>query len=139
MRRSFFKDNASLFEGVLRVSDPLLVIAVGVAAYAAYLGTAELPERYVLSIIAMSFVCAAIFPFFGMYVPQRGVTLFEEARRLFNAWLLLAATWFTFVFLSKTGSEFSRVWSAYWIAFGFAAHVGFRAGIRLPLRALRRR
>jgi Undecaprenyl-phosphate glucose phosphotransferase len=139
MRRSLLKANASLFEAVMRLTDPLLVIAVGLAAYAAYLGTAEWPERYVLSIIAMSFVCAAIFPFFGLYSPQRGVTLFEEARRLFNAWLLLAATWFTFLFLSKTGIEFSRVWSTYWIGFGFATHLAFRAAIRLPLRALRRR
>ena len=139
MKRSLLKDNAPLFERLMRLVDPVLMMAVGVVAYWAYLGDEELPERYVLSIIAMSFACAAIFPFFGLYAPQRGVTLFEEARRLFNAWLVLAATWFTFLFLSKTGIEFSRVWSGYWLAFGFATHLVFRAGIRMPLRALRRR
>jgi putative colanic acid biosynthesis UDP-glucose lipid carrier transferase len=137
--RSLLKDNAPLFEWLVRLLDPLLLAAVGVLGYAAYLGGWNVPERYVLAIIGMSFVCAALFPFMGLYAPQRGVTLFEEVRRLFNAWLLLAAAWFAFLFLSKSGTEFSRVWSTYWIAFGFGIHLAFRGGIRLVLRALRRR
>src|SRR5450432_1023660 len=139
MNRSLLKDNAPLFEWLMRLLDPLLLAAVGVLAYAAYLGGWNVPERYVLAIIGMSFGCAALFPFMGLYAPQRGVTLFEEVRRLFNAWLLLAAAWFAFLFLSKSGIEFSRGWSTYWITFGFAIHLAFRAGIRLFLRALRRR
>ena len=139
MTRSLLKDNAPLFEWLLRLLDPLLLATVGVLAYGVYLGGWNLPERYVLAIIGMSFVCAALFPFVGLYAPQRGVTLFEEVRRLFNAWLLLAAMWFAFLFLSKTGTEFSRVWSTYWIAFGFGTHLAFRGAIRLVLRALRRR
>jgi putative colanic acid biosynthesis UDP-glucose lipid carrier transferase len=87
----------------------------------------------------MSFVCATLFPFVGLYAPQRGVTLFEEVRRLVHAWLLLAATWFTFLFLSKTGADFSRVWSIYWIVAGFVVHAAARGGIRVTLRALRSR
>jgi putative colanic acid biosynthesis UDP-glucose lipid carrier transferase len=139
MNRSLLKDNAPLFEWLVRLLDPLLLAAIGVIAYAVYLGGWNLPERYVLAIVGMTFACAALFPFLGLYAPQRGVTLFEEVRRLFNAWLLLAAMWFAFLFLSKTGTEFSRVWSTYWIALGFVVHLAFRAGIRLVLRALRRR
>jgi putative colanic acid biosysnthesis UDP-glucose lipid carrier transferase len=139
MNRSLLKDNAPLFEWLMRLLDPLLLATVGALAYGAYLGEWNIPERYVLAIIGMSFVCTALFPFMGLYAPQRGVTLFEEVRRLFNAWLLLAAMWFAFLFLSKTGTEFSRVWSTYWIALGFVVHLAFRGGIRLVLRALRRR
>src|SRR5512132_1236801 len=134
MTRSLLKDNAPLFERLMRLLDPLLVAVVGVVASRAYLGPSELPERYLLAIIGMSFACAALFPFVGLYAPQRGVTLFEEVRRLVNAWLLLAATWFAFLFLSKPSIEFSRVWSTYWIAFGFATHLAFRGAIRLQLR-----
>ena len=139
VNRSLLKDNAPLFEQLVRLLDPLLLAMVGVIAYAVYLGGWNLPERYVLAIVGMTFVCTALFPVMGLYAPQRGVTLFEEVRRLFNAWLLLAAAWFAFLFLSKTGSEFSRVWSTYWIGFGFGIHLAFRGGIRLVLRALRRR
>ena len=139
MRRSVLKDNASVFEWLLRTLDPLIVAAVGLAVYAAYLGSFEPPERYVLAIIGMAFACATLFPFSRLYTSQRGVTLFEEVRRLVNAWLVLAAIWFAFLFLSKTGIEFSRVWSTYWIIVGFLAHLAFRGAIRLSLRHLRRR
>lgn len=139
MNRSVLKDNASVFEWLLRTLDPLIVAGVGLAVYAAYLGGIDPPERYVLALIGMSFACATLFPFAQLYTSQRGVTLFEEVRRLANAWLVLAAIWFAFLFLSKTGAEFSRVWSLYWIVFGFIAHLAFRGSIRLSLRALRRR
>ena len=139
MKRSLLKENAQLFEWVMRLLDPLLVAVVGVLAYRAYLDDWALPERYVLAIFGMSFVCATLFPFVGLYAPQRGVTLFEEVRRLVHGWLLLAATWSTFLFLSKTGADFSRVWSIYWIVAGFLVHAAARGAIRVTLRTLRSR
>ena len=53
---------------------------VGVVAYSAYLESWNIPDRYVFAIAGMAFGCAAIFPFVGLYAPQRGVTLFEEVR-----------------------------------------------------------
>jgi putative colanic acid biosynthesis UDP-glucose lipid carrier transferase len=139
MNRSLLKDNAQFFEWAMRLLDPVLVAGAGIAAYATYLDEWPLPERYALAIFGMSFVCAAQFPFVGLYAPQRGVTLFEEVRRLVNGWLLFATTWFAFLFLSKTGTDFSRVWSIYWIALGFGAHLAARVAIRFTLRAMRRR
>jgi len=139
MSRSLLKDNAQFFEWAMRLLDPLLVAIVGAIAYRIYLDGWDLPERYTLAIFGMAFVCATLFPFVGLYAPQRGVTLFEEVRRLVNAWLLLATTWFTFLFLSKSGADFSRVWSIYWIGMGFLVHLGVRGGIRLALRTMRRR
>ena len=139
MKRSLLKDNAPLFEWLVRLFDPLLAVLAGWLAYRWYLGTWMLPERYLLALIGVAVVCFALFPLLRLYAPQRGVTLFEEAGRLANAWLLIAAAWFGYVFLSKSGVEFSRAWSLYWIAFGAAIHIVFRAAIRLVLRELRRR
>jgi putative colanic acid biosynthesis UDP-glucose lipid carrier transferase len=139
MRRSLFKDHAPLFESLVRLLDPLMVLAVGASAYRLYLGDWGMPERYVVALIGLAVLCLVVFPFMGLYAPQRGVSLFNEVRRLVNAWLMLASVWFAFLFLSKLGAEFSRVWSAYWIVFGFATHLAFRTGLRLVLRALRRR
>jgi len=139
MRKSLLKDNAPLFEWLIRLFDPLLAILAGWLAYRWYLDTWILPERYVLVLIGMAVLCFALFPLLRLYSPQRGVTLFEEAGRLLNAWLLIAAAWFSYLFLSKSGANFSRAWSLYLIVFGAATHFAFRAGIRLVLRALRRR
>jgi putative colanic acid biosysnthesis UDP-glucose lipid carrier transferase len=139
MRRSLLKPNAPILQWVARLFDPLVLVAVGVIVYRLYLGTWNLPERYVLALIGLGLLCATLFPFLGLYAPQRGITLFEEIRRLVNGWLLLAATWFAFLFLSKSGDEFSRVWSTVWIVVGFSSHLALRLSIRVMLRALRRR
>jgi len=140
MNRSLLRDNAQFFEWAMRLLDPLLVALVAAIAFRIYVDDwQQLVERYTLAIIGISLVCAAIFPFVGLYAPQRGVTLFEEVQRLVNAWLLLATAWFTFLFLSKSGTEFSRVWSIYWIVAGFLVHLVVRGGIRVTLRTLRRR
>jgi len=139
MNRSLLRDNAPLFEWLVRLFDPLLVIAAGWLAYRTYFDTRHLPERYLLALIGTAMFCFALFPLLRIYSPQRGVTLFNEGGRLANAWLLIAAAWFGYLFLSKSGNDFSRVWSLYWIMFGFATHFAFRAGIRLGLRQLRRR
>ena len=41
MNRSLLKQNPQLFEWAMRLLDPMLVVAVGVIAYSAYLGTVE--------------------------------------------------------------------------------------------------
>jgi len=139
MKRSLLKENAPLFEWLVRLFDPLLAVLAGCLAYRWYLGTWILPERYMLALIGVAMLCFALFPLLRLYSPQRGVALFEETRRLVNAWLLIAATWFGYLYLSKSGVDFSRAWSLYWIAFGAAIHIAFRVTIRLVLRHLRRR
>jgi putative colanic acid biosysnthesis UDP-glucose lipid carrier transferase len=139
MKRSLLKANAPLFEWLIRLLDPLVAVLAGCLAYRWYLDTWILPERYLLALIGVALFCFALFPLLRLYAPQRGVMLFEEAGRLVNAWLLIAAAWFGYLFLSKSGTEFSRAWSLYWIVFGVTLHFAFRAGIRLVLRDLRRR
>jgi putative colanic acid biosynthesis UDP-glucose lipid carrier transferase len=141
MKRSLLKQNAPLFVQLIRVIDPLILILAGVVAYRMYppLGDFELPEHYVLALLGMALLAAALFAWAGLYEPQRGVTLFEELRRLVNASLLLAAAWAGFMFLSKTGIAFSRVWSIYWLLLAFVGHLSLRIAIRLTLRHLRRR
>ena len=137
MNRGLLKENASLFEALMRVFDPLFVILAGWVAYGWYFHTWTMPERYLLALLGMALACIALFPLLRIYSPQRGVSLFEEAGRVVNAWLLIAAVWFGFVFISKTGNDFSRAWSLYLIVFGAALHFAFRGIIRLGLRYLR--
>ena len=139
MKRSILKSNAPLFEGLLRLLDPLVTAAAGLLAHRIYLGGWELPDRYVVALAFMALATAVLFPVIGLYGSRRGVTAFEEVRQIFRAVAVLAAIWFAFVFFSKTGAEFSRVWSAYWIGFTLAGHLAFRGALRLALRTARRR
>ena len=138
MTRNLLKSNAPLLDGLVRLLDPLLLIGAGYVAYRVYLGSWDPPDRYVFAMLGMAAMCGLLFPLFGQYAPQRGVTVFEELRRLVNAMLLLAAVWFGFLFLSKLGPSFSRLWSTYWIVLTLAVQLATRVSIRLGLRRLRR-
>ena len=97
-------------------------------------------ERYTLAIIGVSFACASLFPFVGLYAPQRGVTLFEEVPPVGQR---LAAARDGMVrvslFLSKSGSDFCASGRSNWIVGGFLVDLIVRGGIRITLRTLRRR
>jgi putative colanic acid biosynthesis UDP-glucose lipid carrier transferase len=143
MARSVLKPHATLFLGVLRLADPLLVVVVGLLAYRHYLVDRGLgwwpPEHYLLFLAAGALTVAVLFPLFKLYEPQRGVSLTEELRRLVLAWAALAALTGAVLFATKTGIEFSRVWVGMSLVAGLLATVAARVSIRLVLRSLRRR
>src|SRR6516164_9555297 len=91
MARSVLKPHATLFLGVLRLTDPTLTVVVGLLAYRIYLGSWLPPDRYLLFLAAGTVTIAALFPILGLYDPQRGISLTEELRRLFLAWVSVAA------------------------------------------------
>jgi undecaprenyl-phosphate glucose phosphotransferase len=137
--RSLLKDNATLLDSALRLADPLFIVASGWIAYFAYLGTFELPSRYVAAIAVGGFIGFASLPSRGFYQSQRGMSFVDEFSALFFVWLLIAVIGGAFLFLTKTGADFSRGWALTWIAGGFVAHVAWRGSIRMALQRLRQR
>ena len=140
MERNLLKDNATLLDAVLRAVDPLFVVLTGVAAYQLYFGfESDMPGRYVAALLAVALFALVAFPSLNLYQSQRGISFAEEVRGLFLAWLAIAVTGGAFLFLTKTGTDFSRAWALMWMAGGFLAHTGSRAVVRGVLRYLRRR
>ena len=139
MNRSLLKQNAPLFEWLLRLVDPLVVVVAGIVVHAWYLPDAELPDRYLFAVVGMAGLTVIVFPIMGLYGSRRGVTAFEEVRQIVRGIGLLALIWSAFLFFSKTGADFSRVGSAYWFALTLVSHLVLRGGLRLFLRQLRRR
>ncbi len=137
--RSILKESSTLLDVGLRIFDPLLVIVAGFIAYRAYLGQGDPPARYIASIFGVGLLAFAIFPSLALYHSQRGISFFDEVRALVLAWFLIAVTGGAFLFLSKTGTEFSRGWALTWILGGFAAHFMTRAALRFVLRKLRQK
>lgn len=139
MPRSLLKTHATLLEQLLRLADPLWLVAAGIAAHAAYFGDAALPDNYWFAILLGAALCLGIMPLAGLYRPQRGMSLVVEFGTLFNAWLVLAGCGLAFLFATKTGIAYSRIWAGLWVAFGIGGHALLRIALRLALRALRRR
>ncbi|HVE49815.1 MAG TPA: undecaprenyl-phosphate glucose phosphotransferase [Casimicrobiaceae bacterium] len=139
MNRSILKPNAPLFELLLRATDPFVTVVAGVIAYRLYLNAWELPDHYEFAILGIGGLTMIVFPMLGLYGSRRGVTAFEEVRQIVNGVSLLAVAWFVFLYFSKTGIAYSRVWSAYWFLFTLIGDLALRGVIRLCLRQLRRR
>jgi putative colanic acid biosynthesis UDP-glucose lipid carrier transferase len=136
--RSLLKENSTLLDVALRALDPLLIVVTGFLAYWLYLGDWDIPSRYVIAIVVAAFLGFATFPALGLYQSRRGTSFVDELSALFLAWLLIAVSGGAFLFLTKTGAEFSRGFSLIWIFGGFVVHVLSRAALRGVLRSLRR-
>jgi putative colanic acid biosynthesis UDP-glucose lipid carrier transferase len=137
--RSVPKDNSSRLDLALRALDPLLIIVTGLVAHRAYLGAWGPPGRYEIALIVAALLGFAAFPSLGLYQSRRGTSFVDEVAGLFFAWLLIAVTGGAFLFLTKSGAEFSRGWALSWIAGGFLFHAASRGALRAILRSLRRR
>ena len=137
--RSVLKENSTFLDVGLRIFDPLVVIATAVVAYRGYLGEWDLPDRYIASILIVGLVAFAVFPSLGLYQSQRGTSFFEEFRALVLAWFLIAVIGGAFLFLTKTGIEFSRGWALSWILGGLLVHFVSRGALRYVLRTMRQR
>jgi putative colanic acid biosynthesis UDP-glucose lipid carrier transferase len=139
MQRSILKAHANLLELALRLADPAMVIAAALLAHRRFFGSWTPNESYWLAILGVAVLSVALFPLLRVYEPQRGVSLAIEVRNLLSAWALLAAVVFATFFVTKSGAEFSRVWTAMWLSIGFLVHLAARIALRLLLRDLRRR
>jgi putative colanic acid biosynthesis UDP-glucose lipid carrier transferase len=139
MTRGLLKDNSTLFDTGLRIVDPLFVAASGAVAYAAYFDSFDLPERYLIALFGVALIALSSFSAVGLYRSQRGISFVDEARTLCLAWLVIAVSSGMFLFLTKTGADFSRAWALLWMVGGLCAHLLLRGLTRVVLRSLRRR
>ena len=136
--RSLLKDNSTVLDVALRVLDPLFIVAMMYVAYRLYLGNWNPPAHYIAAMGGAAFIGFAVFPATGLYQSQRGASFVDEISGLFVAWLAIAVIGVAFLFLTKTGAQFSRGWALIFITGGFLLHVTWRAAIRMTLRMLRR-
>jgi putative colanic acid biosynthesis UDP-glucose lipid carrier transferase len=136
--RGLLKQSSSFFDTVLRLGDPLLVAVSGAVAYRLYLGSWDMPGHYVSAVLAATLAAFMLFPAFRLYQSQRGMSFVDELRGLFLTWLMLAVSGGAYLFLTKTGAEYSRGWALLWTLGGVFVHIATRAMLRGFLRSLRR-
>jgi putative colanic acid biosynthesis UDP-glucose lipid carrier transferase len=136
-RRSILKAHSTLFEVLIRALDPILVVATGWIAHYAYFGSEPMPETYWFVLLGVTVLCIAVFPLVHLYEPQRGMAFVVEVRKLVYAWALVGAFIAVIFFATKSGAEFSRVWTILWLVLGLTAQLSIRIALRQVLRYLR--
>jgi putative colanic acid biosysnthesis UDP-glucose lipid carrier transferase len=137
--RTVLKENAGLLENVFRLFDPLLVAASGYAAFFVLFEGIPFNRNYGFGIAAGAVVVLVVFPFFRIYRPFRGASLWTEVQRIFQASVASVAIVAVLLILTQTTALYSRLWLIAWAVIGFIVLSAFRVLLRVALRAIRRR
>jgi len=126
--RNLLKSNATTFDRLLRLVDPLVIVIVGWGSYLIYLGSAVLPSNYWVALLGAALLGIAVFPETGLYQPKRGASLADDLRALTYGWSVVVALGIMVAFLTKTSDSYSRVW----VASSAAAGLLVDAALRMP-------
>lgn len=137
--RGLLKEYASIWEGVLRMSDAAASALTGLVAAWLYVGPVEGHVGYAIGLTIAVLLVLVVFPAFGVYRTWRGGSMGLELRRLTLAWATVLAALAVLAFLTKRGSEFSRVWFLIWFGLGWSFLTAGRIALRGALRLLRSR
>ncbi len=89
--RNLLKSNATTFDRLLRVTDPMVIVIVGWVSYLIYLGSAVLPPNYWVALLGAALLGIVVFPETGLYRPKRGASLAEDLHALTYGWSVLVA------------------------------------------------
>ena len=108
--RNLLKSNATTFDRLLRIADPLVIVIVGWIAHLAYLDNAAMPANYWAALLGAALLSVVVFPETGLYQPKRGASLADDLRALTYGWLTVAALGISVAFLTKTSDTYSRGW-----------------------------
>ena len=141
--RGILKRNADALLLVSQVVNPLLVGLVGYLTFYFYLLPKpefdDFPARYQMAVLVGMLLTILIFSWFQVYRPWRGIRLRQELWTMFLAWGGAIMAMIIIAFLTKTSTEFSRVWTVLWWGVSGILLLGLRALIRLALRFARSR
>jgi Undecaprenyl-phosphate glucose phosphotransferase len=137
--RNLLKSNATTFDRLLRIADPLVIVIVGWVTHRIYLGSAVLPPNYWVALLGAALLSVIVFPETELYRSKRGASLADDLRALTYGWSVVVAIGISVAFLAKTSDSYSRVWVAASATAGLMVHAGVRVALRLVLRWLRRR
>ncbi|AUN96467.1 undecaprenyl-phosphate glucose phosphotransferase [Pseudazoarcus pumilus] len=109
-----------------------MVVATGMVAHLLRFGGDALlePVRYVYAVFAGALLTHVIFTQLGVYRSWGHGSRVIAYGRVLLGWSLVLAVLASLSFLSKTGTDFSRLWFGYWGALGLAGLLASRLILR---------
>lgn len=124
----------------MQLLDLVTILLAGVVAGMLYLLPKEILEgKYLLLLGIVLLLANLVFNRMSLYTAWRSESLSSEIARLTFAWLIVLGLMSLFIFYSKSGESYSRVWVMIWFAFTCVLLVTGRIVLRVVLRALRQR
>lgn len=118
--------------------DVLINIVAALAIGGFFLSPGEVwRDNYVQIIFIGVLFQFVVFGRFHLYDSGRRLTIFRELRNVLLAWLVTMAGVSVFLFFSKSGQDYSRLWWGLWFASGLMLLLAMHTLLRLLLRYLR--
>ena len=139
-RRILLRTDSGWPAGLVRGLDLLINALTALVVGQIYLLPTEVWHANYLQLILIGVLLQfVVFGCFQLYDPGRRLTVFRELRNVLTAWLVTMAGVSVFIFFTKSGHDYSRVWWGLWFASGLALLLMAHVILRLLLRTLRRR
>lgn len=111
-----------------RAADAVALVAGGGLAYLIRFGSViDMVERYQWMMLCGMLLGLLVFSSCGIYRSWRGAVRVELVVRIAQGIVMLGAVIFTYLYFTKSGTLFSRVWLALWLSSAFVLCVGIRA------------
>ncbi len=138
--RSLLRDGHAISVYALKFGDAVAVLLAAIVAHQLRFENAGLlePARFLYATVAGMLLAVSVFSELGVYRTWRRGQTFAMYGRLLLGWAAVLGTLATLSYMSKTGSEFSRLWFGYWAIIGLVALVLTRLLAGFALAALSR-
>lgn len=121
----------SVLEGAARMFEAFVLIAFGTAFWVYYL--ADFSSSSVLRFLPVLGFVGLTIPVLtqanGLFKTQAFLQFIRTIPKLAMIWACVFATVFVFVFFTKVGDDYSRLWLGGWAVGSFSAAFVFRAGL----------
>ncbi|NRB37876.1 MAG: undecaprenyl-phosphate glucose phosphotransferase [Pseudomonadales bacterium] len=135
--QGFLKEHSGFLVWVMRLLDWLILLLSCGAAYLYVFGLQPLAMHYQVAILTAVLLCGLVFPMYSLYRTWRGIERMQEIAAILGGWTTVFGILIFLSFISKTSSEFSRVWLTIWYFLGFISIVLTRISLRSVLRYMR--
>ncbi|MBL4758060.1 MAG: undecaprenyl-phosphate glucose phosphotransferase [Rhizobiales bacterium] len=125
-----------ILTGLVRITEFILIFAIGMGVYFAYVFQNDLTSIWIYLILASATSTGSliIFQVFDLYNLQSLRRYLAQAGRLGAAWTITIALTVAGVFLLKMGDNFSRVWLVSWYITGLLILMAGRMTIAAIIR-----
>ena len=137
--RSFLREHCTVVIWLLWSSDMLVLWTCGRASFALVFGSQALFDRYIVAMAIGLALATAFFSRLSLYGAWRGMSRLEEMRQVAVGLLMTFMALVIVAFLTKTSSDFSRMWATAWLCSGLFGVALVRALLRGAFSHLRRR
>lgn len=137
MKTGVLKKSASLIQVLAKLIDWATVFLSGYLVYIVKFETWQLSQWYSLTLIIIATLASVFFHYQRVYQPLRGRSYRYLLTAMGLGWTLAILVFIFYMFLSKTSSQYSRIWLGGWYFVALLLLMAQRSLIYLWLRQAR--